>query len=340
VRDIAREAQVAQSTVSRILNGTDGAVPITLKTRQRVTEAALRLGYRPNPMARALRGAPTMLMGAVVRDITDPFFSGAIEALTGEARRRGYNIVLGSAHGEATQVLELAAVLEARQCDAVLLLGDISDRPQLTADLDKTHIPVVGLWQGRESPIQPSVNVDNRFGIRLGLEHLASLGHTRIAFVAGREIGAIGERLDAYREWMAERDLRVPDGYVHHGPNMPESGEEAFAALLGLSYPPTAIVTSTDTLALGVLHAIGERGVHVPGDVSVVGFDDISLAAHFVPALTTVRMPVDEIITAAVDIAIAARTGGKTGQPTIAFRPTLVTRASTGPVPASGEARS
>ncbi len=277
-----------------------------------------------------------MLMGAVVRDITDPFFSGAIEVLTGEARRRGYNIVLGSAHGEATQVIELAAVLEARQCDALLLLGDVSDQPQLTADLDETHIPVVGLWQGKESPIRPSVNVDNRFGIRLGLEHLASLGHTRIAFVAGREIGAIGERLDAYREWMAERHLPIPDGYVHHGRNTPESGEEAFATLHGLRCPPTAIMTATDTLALGVLHSIGERGVRTPDDVSVVGFDDISLAAHFVPALTTVRMPVQEIIEAAVDIAIDARTGRKTGQSATAFRPQLIARASTGPVPSVG----
>ena len=135
MRDIATAAGVSQSTVSRVLNDAPTTVPIAAETRERVTVAARRLGYRPNPLARGLRGAATMLLGAVVRDITDPFFAGAIEALSVEAIARGYNVVLGHAHGRADEALALTAVLETRHCDAIVLLGDMQDQPSLLADL-------------------------------------------------------------------------------------------------------------------------------------------------------------------------------------------------------------
>ena len=149
MRDIAREAGVSQSTVSRVLNDAPTRVPIAAETRERVTLAARRLGYRPNPLARGLRGASTMLIGAVVRDITDPFFAGAIEALSVEARARGYNVVLGHAHSRADEALALTAVLETRHCDAIVLLGDMQDQPRLLADLQGLagpgRRPVAGL---------------------------------------------------------------------------------------------------------------------------------------------------------------------------------------------------
>ena len=135
MRDIAAVANVSQSTVSRVLNNAPTRVPIAEETRERVTLAARKLGYRPNPLARGLRGAPTMLLGAVVRDITDPFFAGAIEALSIEAMARGYNVVLGHAQGRTDQALALTAVLETRHCDAIVLLGDMQDQPRLLADL-------------------------------------------------------------------------------------------------------------------------------------------------------------------------------------------------------------
>ena len=118
MRDIAEAAGVSQSTVSRVLNDVPTRVPIAAETRERVTLAARKLGYRPNPLARGLRGAPTMLLGAVVRDITDPFFAGAIEALSVTANSHGYNLVLGHARGRADEAIALTGVLETRHCDA------------------------------------------------------------------------------------------------------------------------------------------------------------------------------------------------------------------------------
>ena len=132
MRDIAAAAGVSQSTVSRVLNDAPTRVPIAAgDAGARDGSPPARLGYRPNPLARGLRGAPTMLLGAVVRDITDPFFAGAIEALSVEAMARGYNVVLGHAQGRADEALALTAVLETRHCDAIVLLGDMQDQPRL-----------------------------------------------------------------------------------------------------------------------------------------------------------------------------------------------------------------
>jgi DNA-binding LacI/PurR family transcriptional regulator len=333
MRDIASLAGVSQSTVSRVLNDAPTRVPIAAETRERVILAAQELGYRPNPLARGLRGAPTMLLGAIVRDITDPFFAGPIEALSVEAMARGYNVVLGNARGRADEVLALTAVLETRHCDAIVLLGDVQDQPRLLADLRNSIVPVVALWQGSRPLEVPTVDVDNRMGIRAGMEHLAELGHERIAYVSGRLLGDIRERQAAFLEFMKERFGDVPDDYIQQVSNTPSGGEEAVRRLLSLSTPPTAVIASTDTLAVGILHAVHSLGLKVPDQLSVVGFDDILLASHTVPALTTLRMPTAEIVAEGVKLAVGyTRDGDVPGDaPIRIIPPTLIVRDSTAP---------
>jgi len=333
MRDIAAVAGVSQSTVSRVLNDVPTRVPIAPETRERVTLAARKLGYRPNPLARGLRGAATMLLGAVVRDITDPFFAGAVEALSVAAMGQGYNLVLGHARGRADEALALTAVLETRHCDAIVLLGDLQDQPRLLGDLADLVVPVVGLWQGSSPLGVPTVDVDNEVGVQLGLDHLVGLGHERIAFVSGRPLGDILEREAAYAAYMDRRFGGVRDGYVQHVSNTPGGGATAVRALLALGEPPTALMTSTDTLAVGALHAAYGRGIVVPRDLSVVGFDDILLASHTIPALTTLRMPTAEIVEEGVRIAIElARNPTVPRDPSVTLRaPQLIVRESTAP---------
>jgi DNA-binding LacI/PurR family transcriptional regulator len=333
MRDIARVAGVSQSTVSRVLNDAATAVPIAPETRERVMRAAQDLGYRPNPLARGLRGAPTMLMGAVVRDFSDPFFAGAIEALAVEAMTHGYNVVLGHAQGRLDEGIALTTVLETRHTDAIVLLGDMQDQPRLLNDLRASPVPVVALWQG-SSPLEfPTAEPDDRAGIRKGLDHVTDLGHTRIAFVSSHLQGDFRQREDAYTEFMYERWGGVPDGYLQRVPNTLAGGEEALRTLLGLAEPPTAVCNSTDLVAIGVLHAAHNLGASVPERLSVVGFDDILIAAHTVPALTTLRMPIVEMVREAVGIAIdLARDPTASRSPRrIVFEPELVVRQSTGP---------
>jgi DNA-binding LacI/PurR family transcriptional regulator len=338
MRDVANATGVSQSTVSRVLSGAPTAVPIAAQTRERVIAAAQELGYRPNPLARGLRGLQTMLLGVIVREITDPFFSGAIEAVSIEASRRGYNVVLGHAHGRADEAIALWGVLEARHCDAILLLGDMSDQPRLIEDLQRAQVPVVALWQGSQPAGIASVSVDNRVGIRTVLDHLVGLGHRRIAFVAGRRLGDILEREQAYLEYLDELGEPRREGYLQYAPNDPTGGVVAMHALMGLPERPTAVIASTDVLAIGLLHAAHERGVRVPDDVSISGFDDIPFAEFAVPALTTVRMPTREMVAAAVRMVIdedAAVSGDRASQPIL--QPSLIVRDSTGLAPLAGD---
>jgi DNA-binding LacI/PurR family transcriptional regulator len=331
MRDVARATGVSQSTVSRVLSGAPTTVPIADQTRERVLASARELGYRPNPLARGLRGMRTMLLGVIVRDITDPFFASAIEAASIEASRRGYNIVLGHAHGRADEAIALWRVLESRHCDAILVLGDMSDQPRLIEDLRDAHVPVVALWQGSVTDSIPSVGVDNRAGITAVLDHLVGLGHRRIGFVGGRRLGDILEREDAYVDYMTRVGGPPPEGYRQYAPNDPTGGGDALAAMLELPEPPTAVIASTDVLAIGVLHEAHERGVRVPDDLSVTGFDDIPLAAFTVPSLTSVRMPVREMIAAAVRMVIdedaAQQVRGRRAARVL--EPSLVIRGST-----------
>jgi DNA-binding LacI/PurR family transcriptional regulator len=331
MRDIARAAEVSQSTVSRVLNNVPTRVPIAPETRERVIQVSRRLGYRPNPLARGLRGASTNLVGAVVRDFSDPFFAGAIEALVVESMGHGYNVVLGHAPGRVSEAISLTTVLETRHTDAIILLGDMQDHPQLLADLRNTFVPVVALWQGT-SPLEfPTADTDDRAGIRAGLEHLAELGHRRIAFVSAQLPGGYRVRDDAYLEFMRERLGEPPAGYVQTCPNTLAGGDAALRALFELPEPPTAVATSTDLVAVGVLHAAHSLGADVPARLSVVGFDDILIAAHTVPALTTLRMPIAEIVRHAVSKAVSlARDPDAVRGPSLdVFEPLLVVRDST-----------
>jgi len=334
MRDIAAEAGVSQSTVSRVLNNAPTSVPIAEETRQRVKEAARRLGYRPNPLARGLRGASTMLIGAVVRDFSDPFFATAIESLAVEAMDRGYNVVLGHAHGHVDEGLALTSVLETRHCDAIVMLGDMQDQPRLLEDLRTSFVPVVALWQGT-SPLEfPTIDVDDRAGIEGGLEHLIQLGHERIGFVSGLLPGGNDRRERAFVDFMTTRLGSVPAGYLQRVSNTLSGGESAIQALLALDEPPTAVATSTDLVAVGVLHAAYSLGRTVPRELSVVGFDDLLLAAHTVPALTTMRMPIAEIVGEGVELAVElARDPLASREPRVkVFEPHLVVRESTAPL--------
>jgi DNA-binding LacI/PurR family transcriptional regulator len=333
MRDIAAAAGVSASTVSRVLNDAPSRVPITPETRERVQEIARKLGYRPNPLARALRGAPTMLIGAVVRDFSDPFFGGALEALSVEAMNHGYNIVLGHIQGRLQEGLALTVVLESRHCDAIIMLGDMQDQPRLLADLHDAQAPVVAVWQGT-SPLEfPTVDIDDRAGIVIGLEHLIALGHRRIGFVSAALPGANPKREQAFVEVMTSRFGSLPEGYVQRGANTLAGGEAGLEALLRLPEPPTAIACSTDLSAVGVLHGAHSLGIAVPAELSVVGFDDLMFAPYLVPALTTLRMPTTEIVAEAVRTAIElARDGAASRAPRITvFEPTLVVRESTAP---------
>ena len=343
MKDVAAAAGVAQSTVSRILNDAPVRISVTATTRERIHAIANELGYRPHPIARALRGAPTMQLGAVVRDITDPFFAGAVEALTIEAKKRGYSVVLGHAAAKADEALALTAVLETRHCDAIVLVGDFRGERRLVEDLRDAQIRVVGLWHGSERSARPfpTVIVDASAGIRAALKHLTALGHRRIAFVGHASRYVIRDRQLAYQEYLASAGVAIPEGYIRHVPNTIGGGELALSALLRLAQPPTAILAATDLLAMDLIHAAFARGIPVPERLSIVGFDDMPFASATNPSLTTVKMPIAEIVAAGVELAVGESdwpANGAAHPPRVVFQPKLVVRRSTAAItPADDE---
>jgi DNA-binding LacI/PurR family transcriptional regulator len=329
MRDIARETGLSQSTVSRVLNRRPTVIPIGEETRERVLATARTLGYRPNPLARGLRGSSTMLLGVIVREITDPFFAGAIEAVTSAAAQRGYNVVLGHAHARAEEAITLWGVLEARHCDAILLLGDMRDQPRLLQDLSGEHVPVVALWHGAHMTELPCVAVDNYAGVRAVLDHLFGLGHRRIAFVGGRQLGDIKERGEAFVQYHRDADQPLSAGYLQLGLHDASGANGALKRLLELPEPPTAVVAATDVLAIGLLHAAHLHGLRVPEQLSITGFDDIPMAAYTVPALTTMRMPVSDMVDQALRLALDDA-GADVKEPIPILQGSLVVRSSTG----------
>jgi DNA-binding LacI/PurR family transcriptional regulator len=213
------------------------------------------------------------------------------------------------------------------------------DQPRLVADLAGASVPVVALWQGSEPSDVASVGVDNAAGIHAVLDHLVELGHRRIAFVGGLGLGDIQERHDAFVDHLTSQvtghGITVPADYTLSGPNDLAAGVAAMHRLAELPDPPTAVVASTDVLATGVLRGAAERGLRVPDDISIAGFDDIPAVAYTIPALTTVRMPVNEMVRTAVGLVLDPPPvdPDHIGDPPPVVRPSLVVRESTGPAP-------
>jgi DNA-binding LacI/PurR family transcriptional regulator len=274
-----------------------------------------------------------MVLGAVVKDFSDPFFAAAIEALAVSAKGRGYNVLIGHAHGR-DEAVALATVLETSLTDAIVLLGDMQDQPGLLSELRASRVPVVATWQGISKVEFPTVDVDDRVGIRQALDHLIELGHERIALVSAALPGGNDLRENAYRDIITERFEAVVEGYIQRVPNTLAGGAGALEALRRLPNAPTAVATTTDLVAVGVLHHAWSLGWAVPEQLSVVGYDDLYIAPHTVPPLTTVRMPLVEIIDEAVRLAVdLAQHRSLSRAPTVRrFEPSLVVRRSTHPV--------
>jgi DNA-binding LacI/PurR family transcriptional regulator len=330
-KDVAALAGVSQSTVSRVLSLESDASLISAETAERVRVAAKQLGYRPNPIARALRGERTYLMGLVVREIADPFFAGMIEVLNAKARAINYNMILSHVHSDPDEGLQMARVLDSRQCDGVILLGDLRNDEQFIQTVLTDKQPMVALCRGSKVTSLPAVNCDNRKGMQTLIDYLLGLGHKRLAFIHGGWIGDIRERLDTFLEY---RDKKLEDtsfSWFQAELNSVEGGYRAMKQLLEMVPRPTAVLASDDSMAIGVLRATHEAGLRVPQDISITGFDDIELAKYTVPALTTVRQPIDEMAEKAIELMIAQIQGQKIQEEVrfIEMEPQLIVRNST-----------
>jgi LacI family transcriptional regulator len=340
IRDVAEQAGVSPSTVSRVLSEARTEIAISDETRQRVERIARNIGYRPHPAARSLTGKRTGLIGLIVREIGDPFFAQLIDTIGRAAKEHDYDIVLGNAMRDPRNALALGErMLDLRYCDGILLCGDLRESPDIPTlgTMVQADYPLVSVSRGGNELVRdtPSVGTDNVKGVHLALDHLLKLGHRRIAcFNAGR-FGDLWERVAAYREFVQQQLGAVDEQLVQPAVNSYDGGYQAAERLLKLQSPPTAIFAMDDVMAIGALGAAIDLGWAVPDQVSIVGFDGVDLSACIRPALTTVLQGVDEIGRVAVELLSKAIDGetGSVGCPHVLVEPELVVRASCGPSP-------
>ena len=306
IRDVARQAGVSESTVSRVLSGSETRISISERTRERVLQVAEELGYRPHPAARALRGKSTNLLGLIVRAVDDPFFAHLIEVISSTAKEKGYDLLLGYAESDPKEALVLSEVLDPRLCDGLFVLGDLGgfqeDQTAL-ARMGRVHPRMAILCRGSQLLGKSlMIGIDNRKGAFLALDYLAQLGHRQIAFIDGSRLGDLRERMEKYCEFMRERFGIECAEYIQSDTNSYAGGYGAMKRLLSLSSPPTAVFAADDTMAIGALKAASDMGYEIPQDVSVIGFDDIKIAAYLQPPLTTIRQPIERMGERAVEL--------------------------------------
>ncbi len=330
IKDIAERAGVSVATVSRALSGSS---LVTDETRQRINALARELNYRPNVSARNLRTRRSMSVLLVVRDVGNPFYLEILKGVEATAREAGYAVLMGNTENDPDREVEYFNMLRDGHADGMILMTGKLPPPEPGESADLSHLPVVIALEMIEGSGFPHVQIDNVAAAEAAVDHLIALGHRRIAHIAGPlpEVMALHRR-DGYRAAMKAAGLAVPEGYEVRGDYLLESGEACASDLFALPEPPTAIFAANDEMAYGAIHALRRLGRDVPGDVSVVGFDDLYLSKAFYPPLTTVSQPRADIgRTAMSQLLNVLSDGDVAAEPAIVLPTTLNIRGSTAP---------
>jgi LacI family transcriptional regulator len=341
IRDVAERSGFSSATVSIVLNSAPLARYIPDTTKGRIHKAALQLGYRPNLFARSLRGRRSHTVGVMVFDMTDPYCTLVLRGIENTLFQSSYLPILTDVHNERSRFERYLEMLLDRRIEGLVVLANwLFVDINVLADLEKNNIPTATVGRELKTDAISSVIVDNALGARAALEHLHSLGHRKIAFIRGpRQLSDTEPRWQGVRAAARERNLELDTRLIV---DLPESGDpfssfeqgyKLTGELLQRRRPFTALMAFDDMTAFGAIRALGKAGVRVPDQCSVVGFDDVSPAAIYSPALTTVRQPMEAMGTTAATIVLEAINAGLEKKPvrTIHRRiaPDLIVREST-----------
>ena len=331
LRDVARAARVHPGTVSRALNAQTRAL-VNEETAERVIRAAEALGYRPNPIARGLKTNRSFTVGVLVPDLTNPLFPPIVRGIDDRLGAAGYTSLIANTDNDAERERNDLEAMRARQVDGFITATARLDR-DFIAETDGVAEPIVLVNRRLEDSSLPAVTVDDREGVRLAVEHVAALGHRRIAHLGGPQALSTGhQRYLGFVEAMAGAGLEVDERAIRFSNAFTEpEGARVCRELLDAAPDVTAIVAGNDLLALGCYDVLAERGLRCPDDLSVVGFNDMPFADRFDPPLTTVRIPHREIGTAAADLLLERLADGAGAPRQVLLAATFVARRSTAP---------
>jgi len=332
--DVARLAQVSQATVSFVLNGLrTGGARVSDATRTRVLAAAAELEYVPNHAARSLRRRRTNVLTFVLPALDNPYFAEVVAAVQVAATQRGYIVSVLPVRDEEAELQALQA-LGGGSSDGVVVAARTDRIRDGVRRLFARGVKIVVFQDRSPEPLIPAVRVDLEGGGYAATRHLLALGHRHIAHIADRQSyshRAGEDRFDGYERALSAAGLRMAPALVCDGENSMAGGEQAMCLLLERPGPrATAVFAYNDQMAMGALHALHARGLRVPEDMALVGFDGVALGAFTWPGLTTVEHPRNEIGTRAANLLIGCIEGGPPALEDVVLPARLVIRGSCG----------
>ena len=332
IKVVAQRAGVSTATVSRTINGSSKVTPATA---ERVRQAIEALHFYPNTNARSLGSGRSSLYGLIISDITNPFFPELVRAFEDIAVEHGQEVLIANTNYDPGRMESCVIRMIQRKVDGVAIMtSEMEER--LVKVLNHRDIPLVFMDVGEPGPGVSRVQVDHAAGIAMAMDHLVGLGHRSIAFISGPlDLFSARMRYHAFEASLGRHGLKRDARLIEEANHRADGGHDAMQRILESGAKPTAVMTSNDLTAIGALGAIHDRGLKVPDDISLVGYDDIVLSAYTQPSLTTLRLPRNEIATAAFRSLYNARDEDSKKQKdgtNQKVRPTLVLRNSTGPI--------
>ena len=327
MRDVAAMADVSESTVSHVLNGTRKVRPATAEA---VLDAIRTLGYEPNSVAQSLARASTRSIGVALSDLANHYCADLVQGIESATSAHGYTLLLADTHDSAKEELQAVRELQQRRVDGILLATTVTLPNESLDYLERNHTPVV-LIDRLSSLVHDQVGVENKKSTAQLVAHLVGLGHTRIGFIGGLpHIATSNERIAGYKTGLRQAGLTVDPDLLRDGGSRSEPARHATHALLALANPPTAVIAANNLMTLGAMRAVHEAGRRVPQDIAIVSFDDFEWADIFSPRLTTMAQPTAEIGSRAVDL-LLRRIEDPTRPPqTVRLKPELRIRDSCG----------
>lgn len=328
MRDVAEVAGVSVQTVSAVVNNKS---EISSETRQRVLEVIEELGYRRGSIARSLRTGKTNTIALVVSDIANPSFSTMASAAEDYAHYNGYNLEVYNTHDDIKREVRYIQRAIERWIDGMLFVS-AEDRMTSLEKLQSAGIPTVAVDRIPESYTGPSVTLDNEKAGRIAAEHLLDLGHMIIGHISGpQHLRLARERKRGFHKAIEARGL-VPIQSIHAQNNWDcESGYQTMLSILERDPRPTAIFCANDRMAIGAMQAIGEGGMNVPDDISVIGLDDIEVAAFITPPITTVKQSFSGMAEIGMQLLLQLLEGQELTKKQVLLDPKLIIRKSTAP---------
>ncbi|HJQ31653.1 MAG TPA: LacI family DNA-binding transcriptional regulator [Pyrinomonadaceae bacterium] len=328
IKDVAREAGVSTATVSHVINGTKY---VSDDTRRRVLDAIKRCEYSPNAHARSLASGRSNMLGLLISDISNPFFPELVKSIEAAAFERGYNVILLNTNYDPERAAEYVRRLSELKMAGVALMTSELDS-ELFEAVTRRQVSVVFDSTDLTGERMSNICVDYAAGIEEAVRHLVSLGHRRIAHIAGASRIPSGViRREAFLDFMKRHLPEEPEPAVYEGDFRLDGGRRAASEILASKELPTAVVAANDMMALGAMREFRKAGLSIPGDISVVGFDDISFAALAEPPLTTVCSPRAEIGRRVVEALVALIERPEEKGTELRIPTHLITRDSTAP---------